>query len=69
MVAFPYPYLEEIPLLDESSPYVGDFHLTTFLTTTSRLPHDLCKNLTTFWVSREVLVRQNHPLYMGFHAE
>lgn len=69
MVAFPYPYIGQIPFLDEYPLYVGDFHLTTFLTTTSRLPHDMRKNLTTFWVSREVLVRQNHPLYMGLYAE
>jgi len=69
MVTFPNPHIDEIPLLDEYSLYVGGFHLTTFLTTTSRLPHDMRKNLTTFQVSREVLVRQNHPLYMGLHAE
>ena len=47
----------------------GYFHLTTFLTTflttSSRLPHDLRQNLTTFKASREVLVREIHPLDVG----
>ena len=51
------------------SPYMwGYFHLTTFLTTSSRLPHDLRKNLTTFQASREVVVRGIYPPYTRLYA-
>jgi len=62
---YPTHILMKCPYLIYSLYMWGYFHLTTFLTTSSRLPHDLCQNLTTFQASREVLVRSQHPLYAG----
>ncbi len=66
MVRMITPYIEDYSVSIAILPiYGGLFDLTTFLTTTSPVPHHFGKILTTFPYGGEGMVKQDKPRYMG----